>query len=163
MPALFCLWWLAREHIMRQKGFTLIELIMVMVVIAVLAAYVGTHWSFGDATVTAQAEKLARDIRHVQMLAMHRGQPLRVESLGGSYRATDGASVIRDPGDANQPFNHSLDNGVTVSGGPVEFDTLGRPVNGGSLVSNPVTFSVSGSTETATLSVSPVTGFVSGP
>ncbi|BCO32445.1 hypothetical protein TspCOW1_25480 [Thiohalobacter sp. COW1] len=147
---------------MRQQGFTLIELIVVMLVMAVLAAYVGTRWSFGDATVSTQAEQLARDLRHTQMLAMQQGRTLRLESIGGGYRVTDGASVILDPA-THEDFIQALDNGVSLSGGPVEFDSLGRPVSGGSLTSAAVGFSLSGSSDTVAVSVAPVTGFVSGP
>lgn len=147
---------------MRQQGFTLIELIVVMLVMAVLAAYAGTRWSFGDATVSAQAEQLARDLRHAQMLAMQQGQTLRLESTGGGYRVTDGTSVILDPA-TQTDFIQPLDNGVSLSGGPVEFDSLGRPVSGGSLVSAPVSFTLNGNSDSAGLSVAPVTGFVSGP
>lgn len=147
---------------MRQQGFTLIELIVVMLVMAVLATYVGTRWSFGDVTVSAQAEQLARDLRHAQMLAMQQGQTLRLESTGGGYRVTDGASVITDPA-TQQNFIQTLDNGVSLGGGPVEFDSLGRPVNGGNLASAAVNFSLSGDSDTAAVNVAPVTGFVSGP
>lgn len=147
---------------MRQQGFTLIELIVVMLVMAVLAAYVGTRWSFGDATVSAQAEQLARDLRHTQMLAMQQGRTLRLEATGGGYRVTDGASVILDPA-TQEDFIQALDSGVSLSGGPVEFDSMGRPVSGGSLAGAAVSFSLSGSSDTAAVSVAPVTGFVSGP
>ena len=147
---------------MRQQGFTLVELIVVMLVMSVLAAYVGTRWSFGDATVSAQAEQLARDLRHAQMLAMQQGQTLRLESTGGGYRVTDGAGVIIDPA-THEGFIQTLDNGVSLSGGPVEFDSMGRPVSGGSLAGAAVSFSLSGDSDTAAVNVAPVTGFVSGP
>ena len=147
---------------MRQQGFTLIELIVVMLVMAVLAAYVGTRWSFGDATVSVQAEQLARDLRHTQMLAMQQGRTLRLEATGSGYRVTDGASVITDPA-TQQNFIQTLDNGVSLGGGSIEFDSLGRPVSGGSLASAAVGFSLSGSSDTAAVTVAPVTGFVSGP
>jgi hypothetical protein len=110
--------------------------------------------------VHAQAAQIARDIRHVQMLAMARGQTLTFQSLGGSYRCTNsGGSVITDPA-SQQPFTLALEDGLTLSGGSVSFDSLGRPVSGGNPLASAVSYTVSGSNQSAVLSITPITGFV---
>lgn len=149
-----------RTHSPKQRGFTLIELVMVIVIVGVLAALAAPRLSLTDTSVHAQAAQIARDIRHVQMLAMARGQTLTFQSLGGSYRCTDSTpTVITDPA-TQQPFNLVLENGVSATAGSISFDSLGRPVNGGALLAAVVSFTVSGSAQSATISVSPVTGFV---
>lgn len=141
-------------------GFALIELVMVMVIIGVLAAMATSRLSISGSSVHAQAAQLARDIRHVQMLAMTGGATLTLQSLGNSYRCIDSSTaVITDPA-TQQPFTLNLVNGVGASAGSISFDSLGRPVGGGTLLNAATTFTVSGGGQSATLSVSPVSGYV---
>lgn len=149
-----------RMHSPGEHGVTLIELVMVIVIIGVLAAMAAPRLSITDSSVHAQAAQVARDIRHTQMLAMTRGETLTFESLGGSYRCLDSTpAVITDPA-TQQPFNLTFDNSVAATAGSVSFDSLGRPVSAGTLRSTAVDFTVSGGAQSAAISVSPVTGFV---
>lgn len=149
-----------RMHAHRQLGFTLLELVMVLVIVGVLAAMAAPRLALTDSSVHAQAAQFARDIRHVQMLAMARGETLTFQSLGGSYRCIDSTTaVITDPA-TQQPFTLTLGNSVTATAGSISFDSLGRPVGGGALLAATVNFTVSGGAQSAAISVSPVTGFV---
>lgn len=60
---------------MEEKGFTIIELIMTMLLAAILAAVAAPYLFRGQAplTVPAFARKVADDIRYAQSLAMLRG------------------------------------------------------------------------------------------
>jgi len=145
-------------------GFSLIELVSVMVILATIATLAAPRFVHHDATVPAQADQLGRIIRHAQALAMSRGFPLTVDIQSAtSYAITDGAtptaSTIRDPSGQLQTF--SLQNGVTLAGADLEFDSLGRPISGGNLVTNTQNWTLSGGSNTATVSVQAVTGFVS--
>ncbi len=170
MPAPLVLWIMdtmtRRMH--TQAGFTLIELVMVMVIIGVLAAMAAPRLQIADSSVHAQAAQVARDIRHVQMLTMTQGRSLTFESLGTSYRCLDrlisSTVPITDPS-TQQPFAFTLSNGVALSLGSISFDSLGRPVSTGTppstLLDTAVDFTASGGAQSAVLSVTPVTGFVS--
>lgn len=145
-------------------GFSLIELVSVMVILATIAALAAPRFVHHDATVPAQADQLGRIIRHAQALAMSQGRPLTVDVQSAtSYAITDGAtptpSTIRDPSGQLQAF--SLQNGVTLSGADLEFDSLGRPISGSNLVTNTLNWTLNGGSNTATVSVQAVTGFVS--
>lgn len=145
-------------------GFSLIELVAVVVILAAISALAAPRFVHHDATVPAQADQLGRVLRHAQALAMSQGRPLTVDvQSAASYAITDGAtptpSTIRDPSGQLQAF--SLQNGVTLSGADLEFDSLGRPISGGNLVTTSQHWTLSGGSNTATVSVQAVTGFVS--
>ena len=145
-------------------GFSLIELVSVMVILAAISALAAPRFVHHDATVPAQADQLGRIIRHAQALAMSQSRPLTVDVQSAtSYAITDGAtptpSTIRDPSGQLQAF--SLQNGVTLSGADLEFDSLGRPISGSNLVTTIQNWTLSGSSNAATVNVQAVTGFVS--
>jgi len=146
-----------------SRGFTLIEVVLVLLIAGILGAYLVPRLDIAGTSVTADATALGRDLRHAQALAMNEGRTLTFATVGSSgYRVADsGGTTITDP-DGHQPYQVALGNGVAVSGGPVRFDSLGRPVDGtGSLLGSPTVLSVSGNGHTDTVTVTPVTGFVS--
>ena len=162
--------------IQHQAGFTLLELVAVILVLGVLAVFAAVRWQAIDTyTSTTQADQLARDIRHAQTLAISWGLPLRVSvNAGGtaySVVCVNGTTVapcvaagniVVDPV-TSQPYTVTLPAGVTLA--PVasntDFDNFGRPVAAGVLMSaNPArTFTLSGGGNTATVVVAPITGF----
>ncbi len=141
----------------RSAGFTLIELVAVMVIMATLSVLLLPRFSHREATEPAQADQLARALRHAQALAMSQGRALILDVVSPSaYSITDGSSTIYDP--AGELQSYSLENGVLLTaGGDLKFDTLGRPVNGSTLISTPQTWTLSGG---ASVTLQPVTGFV---
>src|SRR5437762_1871199 len=76
---------------LRKRGFTIVELIIVILLLGILSAYVGAkQYSVGDETLRSQAEKMRRDLRHAQRLAMAWGKTLTV---GVTTGANGGYSV----------------------------------------------------------------------
>lgn len=143
-----------------QKGFTLIELVIVLGIISSLAAMAIPRFTNSDSTLMAQAHRLARDLRHVQAMAMNQGRTLLLDIQSiTTYRVTFNGTTITDAA-TMQPYSVTLDNTVTLSGTDTGIDSMGRPVAAGSLVAAERVFTLSGNSRTATVTLSPVTGFV---
>ena len=144
----------------RMNGFTLLELVLVLVIMGTLAAFAVPRISPADNTLAAQADRLARELRHTQALALNQGRTLVFDVQSATaYRVTFGGSTITDPA-TQQPYQVTLDNNVTLTGIDTGFDSLGRPFAAGSLLDTARVFTLSGSSRTTRVTLSPVTGFV---
>jgi MSHA pilin protein MshC len=172
-----------RDRLCRIRGFTLIELVMIIVIVSVLGVLAVTRYQPTEITVSIEADHLARDIRHMQMLAMTWGQTLRFTIFPGNngYRVTcasgiavapcNGAAAVIDPATGalfETPVPPGL-NGVAVAGAAFDVDALGRP--GTWTAGAPPTFTLAiavpaanfiltSGGEASTVSVARLTGFV---
>lgn len=145
----------------QQQGFTLIELIAVLIILGIISATAFMRWSPGTPSLNAQADQLSRVLRHAQSLAMAQGRSLRFDVTSATtYAITDGAAVITDPQGVTQ--NYSLDNGVTLSGNDIDFDSLGRPITAAdTLISAQQNWTLNANGSTSTVAIQPLTGFAS--
>ena len=143
-----------------QAGFTLLELVAVLLLLAILSTSLFLRWSPGSSTLNAQADQLAATLRHAQALALAQGRSLRFDVQSAtSYAITDGAATVTDHQGVVQ--NYTLVSGVTLAGNDLDFDSLGRPIDAGNnLVAAALTWTLTGDGATASVSVSPLTGFV---
>ena len=153
------------EKLSRQAGFTLVELIMVIVLLAIVAVTVSIRWtSAGEHTVPVQADLLAGNIRHLQALAIIQGRTLRLNIYPDRYCATvppdtDCAKAIVDPA-INQRFTVVLADALALSGTSTDLDSLGRPKDTGGLLSSSRIFKLKADSTTWSVSLIPVSGFV---
>ncbi len=152
----------------RVAGFTLTELVIAIVLVGVLAAVAAVRWNAHDTTAPYQADLLARNVRHAQILAMTWGQRLRLTPTASAYSVscvTPGAapcdqSPVIDPA-TGAAFSVALQNAATLSGAALEFDSFGRPVSGGTPLSADQTLTVTAGSQSYTVTVRAVSGFVS--
>ena len=87
-----------------ERGFTLIELVITLIILSLLAYTVISRWSASTFDLQAAAEQLIADIRYTQMLAMTRGQRYRINYTSNSYRISDrtDSTTIPEPATKTQ-------------------------------------------------------------
>ncbi len=156
---------------MRVNGYTLTELVLVIVLIGIVSAatvMININ-SQGQHSVTVQADEFRRNLSHLQLLAISQSKRLKLTVNEANYTVsacTTSACTttvpLTDPA-TGQNFSVNL-TGVTftlASRGALDFDSLGRPQSGGSLIStNPArTYTLTGSDRSVRVTVLPITGF----
>ena len=134
-----------------MKGFTLIEVIAVLVIVGILAAIAAVRFT-GTSTISVRgaAEMIQADIRYAQEAAMAEHTAKSVIFSNGSSAYTFSPASDMDP-------LGELPSGVTIANTfTVTFNSLGEPAfpEGGQSVS------VSDGTNTKTISISNYTGKV---
>lgn len=127
---------------MKEAGFTLMELIIVIVVVGVLSAY--AMMKNGSASVfslLSQAQKMASDIKHVQSMATVMGKSLTISATAGANGtySVSCTTAVAAPCNTNPVINPatgtaftiSLEKGVvlTPSQGTLVINSMGRPAS----------------------------------
>jgi MSHA pilin protein MshC len=141
---------------MKMRGFTLIELIMVIVITGILAAVVGPR--FFDRQVFDERmffEESIGAVRYAQKLALASGCLTQVNLGSGGYQVrqaagctSGGYSLAVMGADGQSPYANTLPSGVTVTPTTfsVVFDALGRPSSAASATIGSFTLSVAADT-----------------
>ncbi|MFV2057829.1 MAG: Tfp pilus assembly protein FimT/FimU [Thiohalomonadales bacterium] len=150
---------------MRSKGFTLIEVILVMVLLGILASYVLIRFpDKHEFVLRGHSNLLLSHIRQSQKLAMARHQPLRLNFNSNLYCVTadltraDCTNPIIDP-TTGSSFQKNLSSDMSLSVASLVFDSLGRPVSAGVLRRTSTSISLSMGAGSDTITVQAISGF----
>lgn len=83
----------ARRYRQATAGFTMVELVIVMVLVGILAAYALPRLNTGALQVMPVAEQIAAEIRYTQNLAMTRSQEHTFEIIGNTISIQGGVPL----------------------------------------------------------------------
>jgi MSHA pilin protein MshC len=129
-------------------GFTMIELVIVMVLVGILAAYALPRLNTASLQVMPVAEQIAAEIRYTQNLAMSRSEAHTFEVSGNTITINGGAVALSN-GQGSVTFS-----GVSVSPASVTFSPrFGQPSGGASI-------NVDGGGSSVSVQVAGETGYV---
>ena len=140
-----------RDHL----GYTLIELVMIIVLLGLLVASAAVNWPTGMKEEAAVLDFI-RAVRYAQHLALTREyDPASPTSAWGIIVAANEYDVKRaDDSDSGDPEyqNHVLPGNTIISTGSVWFNGLGEPIDittpSGDPLTSETTFSIGGTTVT---------------
>ena len=154
----------------KVNGFTLIEVIIVVLAIAILAIYPLIKWPGTSINLDAEAERLASDIRYAQSLSMTKGdryQFVRTSSTTYQIRSSTGTPVLLGQGSTTVTLNSGITFGTftNLPNNLVFFDGAGTPYTDNN--STPTALSATASIpitaggNTQTITITPETGSIS--
>ncbi len=125
-------------HLGSQNGFTLVEIIIVVVVLGVMSAYaVMKGMPVAEVTLPSQAQKMASDIRQAQTLAYTTGKRMRLTIATGPNGTYSVACRTPTPPATSCATDFSVDvqKGVALCGvvttgdGTLNFNSWGQPLD----------------------------------
>ena len=129
----------AGKTYINQHGFTMIEMVMVLIVLAIVTTVIAYRPTTDSNDLFAQAEILKSHLRYAQIKAMNDTFPwgIHISNAGSSYvlyknnaTATNDILPGEAPGISPAPQTHTFKGGVTVTSGvgtTINFNDWGFP------------------------------------
>ena len=154
---------------MHQQGFTLIELVCILVLLGVLATGIYIQWPGAVISLGAQAHQLANDVRYTQALSMTKGQRYQLtitSSTAYQILNSSGTAIVNTMGATTTALKSGVTFG-TLSNLPnslIVFNGQGIPYidtsSPGTTLSTTASIPLVGGGVTKTIIISPQTGRV---
>ncbi len=134
-----------RQHLKNAKGFTLIEIVSVILILGIIAAVAVPSFDRSGIDVGTWASTIETDIRYAQELAMSRnpasGSPITINFIA----STNSYSIV-DPSGVFSDVLRELGATTIVNSIPISFNRFGEAVQFGT-----VQITTGGSTQSITV------------
>lgn len=162
-----------------DRGFTMIEIVMVLIVMAVVGTFILSGATTTDNELMNQAEILKSHLRHAQIKAMSDTEPWGIHiPNAGSYILYRKNAVAKDnagndimlpgatPGVPPAPQTYTLPAAVTITGGTgvtYNFNDWGKPVDTGTPpadIGTVQTITLTQGSRTAVVTITKNTGYI---
>lgn len=153
----------------RLRGFTMIELVVVLIVLAIVSTVIVSRVGSFDTRATTQASALRAHLRHVQSRALKSGNSWGMRCAGTEYWMFQGTNPVDAAAERPLPGEDAMhvdltDKGVTISAFTVIFDGYGIPYSSAGVAQATnliITLQAQGNAaSTDSLTVIPETGYV---
>jgi len=115
-----------RSRLKNHKGFSFLELVVVIVLVGVLGAAFLPLLSSSPVSLQSAAQIVSSDLKFAQQLAMERN-PAAGSPIGITFTASAGSYTLTDPIGA-MTTTRILPDGITIgTGGTINFNKYGEP------------------------------------
>ena len=155
---------------LKESGFTLIEMVIVIIVLGILLTGVYLKWPAATINLGGEAAQLANDLRYTQSLSMTKGQRYRlviVSTTTYQILNASGTALMNAVGGTTTTLNHGITFGTlgNLPNSLVVFDGEGIPYSDTASPGTPLTATatipLTASGSTTTISIAPQTGMIS--
>ena len=118
------------QPVIHSRGFTLVELVVVILILGILAINVGSRFFTGSAFSDRKiADELIEAIRYTQHLAMSRGgsESFQIVTTSTSYSVQDsGGTAVSNP-NRSSAYTVTIPSDTSLTAKTISFNGLGQP------------------------------------